>query len=477
MKYNRIISAILSAVLVLAFVSCSSGKSSTSDEYKNETVTDSGASDFTADLSRERYDGYNYRIQVRKGSSFTQYFDEPQEDVVNDAIYRRNKEVEARFGITISCVEGEGNNTDISALNSILAGDDAYDIIFTHSRSAFVYALQGAAINIHDIPEIHLEKPWWSADISDSCTVNGKLYVLDGDISVNSLQNTMCMFFNKRIFDELGYDYPYDAIKDGDWTFDDFAYYAKKSGADLNGDGVITPEADRFGFVTAEWGAPINILYAGGGKIFDKDDDGELYLSLYTNKTVEIFDSFFGLMDSKSCYMQMLNPAGGYYNPNIFHEGRAMFYADSLGVAKNMRAMDDDFGIIPYPKFDEDDPYSTAINGYAPFAIIPITVSDTSRTGAITEALAAYGSEYVIPAFYETALKSKYARDEQSEEMIDIIKTSIIFDLGYLCGSTYESCGRDLANLSDKNFSSWYTARESQARTNLENFVKNYGGE
>ena len=45
----------------------------------------------------------------------------------------------------------------------------------------------------------------------------------------------MSMFFNKNLFDELGFDYPYELVKDGEWTFDEFAYLAKKGGKDLVG--------------------------------------------------------------------------------------------------------------------------------------------------------------------------------------------------------------------------------------------------
>ena len=81
-------------------------------------------------------------------------------------------------------------------------GSAAYDVIFAHSRAAFAYAVQGAGYNIHDIETIHMDMPWWSKNINDNCTVNGKLYVLDGDISLSGLSNSMCLLFNKRIFDE-----------------------------------------------------------------------------------------------------------------------------------------------------------------------------------------------------------------------------------------------------------------------------------
>ena len=486
---KKVLTALLVAGLVLSFAACDKKETpsgSGSDTPKNPTEqTDPGNADTSSDtedidynaiLSKETYDGYNYRILVRKGNLNSQYFEEGQEDIVDDAIYRRNMNVEEKYGITISASESSQSNYDTDALNSILAGDDAYDVIFAHSRAAFAYAVQGAGYNIHDISTIHMDMPWWSKNINDNCTVNGKLYVLDGDISISGLSNAMCLLFNKRIFDEKGFDYPYETVKDGDWTFDEFAYYAKKGSADLNGDGVMTPEDDQFGFTTSEWAAPINVLYAGGQKIYDKNDEGALELTLYSNKTVEIFDEFFSLMNNEACFLQFTEGNINYTGPGIFESGRAMMTSGGLGSAQGLRNMDDDFGIIPYPKFDENDDYSTAINGAAPLIVIPISVSDVNRTGAITEALAAYGHRDVIPAFYEKSLKSKYARDEESEEMMDLIKDSIIYDIGYVAGGPLQSVGRDLSKTTTRDFSSFYAARESSARKAVEEFNADYGG-
>lgn len=429
-------------------------------------------SDYTDDLSDETFDGYDYRILVRLGQKGSQYIDEPKEDIVDDAIYRRNKAVEDRFHVRISAYESKNSDYETDALDSILAGDDAYDVIFTHSRAAFAYAVQGACRNVLDIRSLHLDKPWWSQNIIDSCTLNDRLYVLDGDISIDGLYMAMTLFFNKTVFDELGFDYPYGMVRDGTWTFDEFAYLVKKGGKDLNGDGVIQPEDDRYGLWTSVWSAPINVLYAGRQKVYDKDASGELQLTLYSSKTVQIFNSFFNLADNEAVFVSDET----YTGSDPFPEGRAMFSAGLLGFAKGFRNMEDEFGILPYPKYDELDDYGTAINGYAPLMVIPLTVSDPERTGAITEALAAYGSMYVLPAFYDVSLKTKYARDTDSEEMMDIIHESIVFDIGYLSGGRYSSHGRELCSISGHDFSSWYAARESAAKSDLANFKADYGG-
>ena len=38
----------------------------------------------------------------------------------------------------------------------------------------------------------------------------------------------------------------------------------------------------------------------------------------------------------------------------------------------------------------------------------------------------------MVPAYYETALKTKYTRDDESIAMIDMIVDSRVFDLGYV---------------------------------------------
>ncbi len=487
---KRILAVLLASVAVLTFSACKKDEVDTPvnsdqpvqsddvveqpDETKTDLPDDEEETDYEDGLSTERYDGYNFRILLRKNQAKDQYMEEDSEDPIQSAIYKRNKLIEEKYGITITASESSGNY-ETDALNSILAGDDAYDLVFTHSRAAFTYAVQGAAYNIHDIEAIHLDKPWWSKNLNENCTVNGHLYVLDGDISTQGLGQAMALYFNKRIFDELGFDYPYDSVKEGTWTFDEFAYLAKKGSADLNGDGVLKAEEDQFGFVCYEWDAPINVLYAGGEKIYDKNEEGVLELTLYSNKTVDIFDEFFGLMDNEACQLLFQEGSEKYTGTSPFTDGRAMISTGGLSSAASNRNMDDDFGIVPYPKFDEDDEYATAINGVAHLIIIPITVPDVERTGAIAEALASYSARDVIPAFYDVSLKTKHTRDEESEEMMDIIKDSLIYDLGYVSGGTFQSIGRDLARSTTHDFASTYAASESAALKKLENFNKDYG--
>ena len=102
---KKILAALLVAGTVLTLAACDKDNKKQPDsktpdnkvvEPDNTNKTDPGTDtiDYDADLSTEKYDGYNYRILVRKGWTESQYQEESQEDVVADAIYRRNKDAE-----------------------------------------------------------------------------------------------------------------------------------------------------------------------------------------------------------------------------------------------------------------------------------------------------------------------------------------------------------------------------------------------
>lgn len=76
-----------------------------------------------------------------------------------------------------------------------------------------------------------------------------------------------------------------------------------------------------------------------------------------------------------------------------------------------LRDMKDAYGILPYPKADENQKeyVSSARNTHNAFSM-PITCEDPDMAGAVLEALSSSNHDTVLPAYFETALKKKYAR-------------------------------------------------------------------
>ncbi|MBR2021407.1 MAG: extracellular solute-binding protein [Clostridia bacterium] len=468
MKFGKLLYFSLALASVFTLSSCSND----SKELKGNRGFQGVDTSYLDYIGIEDMEGYNFRIYCRSESGMLadQYVEEETGDIIRDAVYRRNETVKSLFNIDITATTSSDNKA-ADAMNTILAGDDQYDIILPHSRTAFQYAVQNTLVNFNDVKTIHMDKEWWSQDIVDSANINNYLYVLDGDIQTHRLVYGFTMFFNKRIFDELGLDYPYQMALDGTWTFDEFSKLVKQGSKDLNGDGIMKPEDDQYGYVTIPMFGPMQVLYSGGQRIYSKNSNGIPTLTLNSSKTLEIFSDFFNLSKTEDVYLPQ---SGKSVKGNLFTEGRAMFADDGLGDAKTMRSMNDDFGILPWPKFSQDDAYSTIINGHASLVVMPITVSDYDRTGKIIEALCAVGNKEVIPAFYDVSLKTKFSRDYESEKMIDIIRDSLIYDIGYISGGAFQSIGGALADSANPDFASYYARNESRALSDLQTFLEAY---
>ena len=143
-----------------------------------------------------------------------------------------------------------------------------------------------------------------------------------------------------------------------------------------------------------------------------------------------------------------------------------MYLNGLFSSALNYRAMEPDFGIIPYPKYDETQSnYYSMSDGAHTIMAIPKTITDIERNSIIIEALNAESYKQVIPAYYEIALKVKYSRDEESFAVLDILLDGRTFDFGYVYDGWkgYAFILQDLISAKKSDFASAYASREKSA--------------
>ena len=86
------------------------------------------------------------------------------------------------------------------------------------------------------------------------------------------------------------------------------------------------------------------------------------------------------------------------------------------------------------------------------------------------------GWKTVIPAFYETALQGKYARDDESVIMLDMIKDSRVFDFGYFTGSVNSlhrigCAGYYLVKEDSQDLASYCAKYLPAAKAEMNNFI------
>lgn len=487
------IKRILLLLIALSLVAASSCKPSDNPDKAADTSTEgtnmesaTEAEDYYSErrsvkdeLPDKDFGGYAFTIYLRSDEGYHEDFvaEEATGEIINDAVYNRNRAVEDRFNIKIGFKFDDSGNTTYktTAVQSILAGEDVNDVLALHGAFAFNYAKEGYLLDWNTaLPYVNLEKPWWDKDFSENLNIGGKLFAMTGDLSHLSIGATFCLLFNKDLFKNYGIDFPYQDVRDGKWTFDKFAQICKDGSADLNGDSAITPDSDLYGLTSTSWGYPVSMFYMAGDRVITIDENGAPSLTVFSERTNDIIEKFLTLYGTSNIYVSELSPK---YDGDIFLEGHAMFAGATLNSIIKIRSSDIDIGVIPCPKYEESTPeyYSLVDAGMNVFSV-PATAQDPERTSIILEALCAEGYREVIPSYYEVALKVKYSRDNESSDMLEIIRDGRFFDYGYYDASVswdLSYIGRNVL-LNGGNFTSYYDQRAKGAESELEKLYNNY---
>lgn len=452
---SRIIIALLLIAMVLPMaVSCAETQqqqqqSDADTTAPAATVAPDGSSDIVADTTAEetlfaisdipsdlRFDGETVKILYWDDVPNVEFFVENQTgEAVNDAIYRRNLNVQSQFGITLEYTGTKGNNSNQSAfvntcLNSTQSGADAYDIFAGYSMTGASIMTQGISQDLTSYDIIEFDKPWWPKSLIDKAKVNGGIYYASGDISTNYLYMMYICAFNKDILEDVHQAQPsvlYDLVYNGEWTLDKFIEYTTGVYKDNDGDSAPTAE-DRFGVTVTNvhWDA----FFTGSDlNTVEVTPEGELKMSadLFSQKTVDLLEKLCDLF-------YVSGDAEIKKGVSVFAAGNALFLVDRAHItSRDLVNSSFKYGILPAPKFDKDQ------DGYRTCLSFPYTMYMLSTASAIPEAAAAtielmaYQSYlHITPALFEESMKVRYADQSDDAFMFDYIRNAVVIDVGRL---------------------------------------------
>lgn len=398
-------------------------------------------------------------------------------ETINDGIYARNLALEERLNIKVT---GQFSLQANSLLTkAVQAGDTTYDAAFLRLSEAGVPTAAGALYDFNDVPHIDQKKAYWDQSIIRDLSIGGHVYMMTGDISTIDNQATWIMMFNKTMIAEHDMTSPYTLVQEGKWTIDVFSSMTKDISADLNGDGNYTMN-DMYGLSTT-MDTAYGLFYASGLTFISKDENDMPYYNLDMDKATnvlklsgEIFNEGNRTLLSDRIKNEIDNVITGIRN--AFVEDRALFYAEVMFHVANLRQMEADFGIIPQPKYDEaQEHYITFVNPAGSYLAVPAAVKDLDRTGVVLEAMASASYQYLTPAYYNTALQQKYARDNESSEMLDLLLQNRVYDLAMIYGWGNITQGyADLVQKNNSDLASMTAKREKQVVKAIDKFISNF---
>ncbi|MBQ9079538.1 MAG: extracellular solute-binding protein [Clostridia bacterium] len=406
--------------------------------------------DIYANLPTGSYPGFQFDI-LTSPVSWTAYenmcIEAALGEPVEDEIYYRNVEVSEALGITIAerITTGDTEAKSIIAAQA-MAGDQSYDMFAASAAFSTDLAIEGYLIDLNDLLSFDFEKPWWDSGYNESIKLGEKMYAAFGDLSMSYVGGVFCMAFNPDMIAAYGLDNPYDIHAAGNWTYETIYQMMSQVTEDKNGDGTKTTlDSDVFGIVGHN--NQLIHLVLGSGESLIKRNDAEGTMTLYTdnerffNAFASVVDTFVnfegavwaGIAEGYSDYNKQFTVSG---YAQIFNEGRSLFLTDVMAAFKDNREAEIPYQIIDFPKYDsaQSDYYSVRYSGGRGITMISgFNDDDLERNATVIENMAAYNHKNVIPQFIEVTLYYKYAKDQQSLEMLQgMLSRTGFSDLAFL---------------------------------------------
>lgn len=355
-------------------------------------------------------------------------------EVINDAVFTRQLNLENRLNCKMldNVVVMGGDAPTITYIdNAIMAADENLEILCLNGNITSQNLLKGALYDLRSLDYLDFSKPYWSQKVNDTATVAGKQYFATGYLSLGLYRNLMPFFFNKTMFGEYGFEFPYTAVLEEKWTLDAASELIEKFYVDVNGDGIHDAD-DRYGFyiraandtdINDGFWAAMNLI------VMSKDENDLYYLDIDEEWYSNAFDHLLAMYNKEATYTTAANNTDIY---NHFINGKTAMITSRMFIVESvLRDMEDDFGVLPIPKVDEtqEDYYSMAQDQFIVYSI-PVVVN-TNKVDSLALFLEAYASESertIKPAYYDTALTTKFVNDAESAKMIDIVVDNLYLD-------------------------------------------------
>lgn len=179
----------------------------------------------------------------------------------------------------------------------------------------------------------------------------------------------------------------------------------------------------------------IDFITSSNLKIVDRDADGNFYIAYedHTEKMLDLIDTITEMYEADWSWMwKSIHDASDVVD---ITSGRALFYFVSSPSLVSLKGEDVDFGILPYPMYDNNQENYRTLNWNGLIGV-PASIKNPDMVGDVLEMLNYY-SEPVKDAFYENLLGSKVAQSPDDVDMLNIIWDTVVSDVGIItCNSS-----------------------------------------
>jgi len=429
---------IANSLLLLLLISCTlltscNNQTPVSNETTASTETQATETEELSpyeQMEQSDFDGRTFTIFESKSNPALQV-NIPDETLtgepVKDALFMRDTDIESKYNIVLDYYQIKGYDPIFQ--NSVLAGDDAYQMVISNGNQlAKTMSTANILADLKSIPYLELEEKWWSKLMAENMQINGKQYLTNGDIAPGMYEAIMCIYLNTNLAEDYGIstDDIFNSVMSGKWTLDELISLSKDRNQDLNQDNSMDFENDFFGIAMTDDREISSAFMGSAGIQLNTIENGNPIINAFDNEgDVNRLEKIMSVAKTYK-YEHHNNPI------NVtFKGGNALFLVHKLETAAvHLRDMEDDYLILPVPKYDEyQDNYISTISASCHcFTGVPVT-ADSEFVGFIMEAMARYSNEYIRPKAYDLVYTQKVIRDERSNDVLNILLDTTYMEL------------------------------------------------
>jgi ABC-type glycerol-3-phosphate transport system substrate-binding protein len=447
MNRKNITAALLLLASVLTAMTACGGDAGTTepttDTQGTASVTETAAAEPAYQYGNFDCNGEEFHIlntNTTWGFYTTIYHEATTGDILDDTIFEANSKVEEAFNVKLKVTEFDITATAGEYSKTILSGDDVYQTALMSAGRSSSVMLESYVMDLSEIPEMHLDEPWWDQQVKEYSHLGGSDRVFFGisDINLMNFEVIEGVYVNDDMLANLDLPLLYDSVRDGTWTLSKMHEYMKAA-VNLNGDTdwKFSLEGNAvYGMTFWEQTTPA-LMYGCGLDYIKLDADGIPHLNVENEHFYNVTAKIAEMFKTKGETVYLNQSAQGLHYEDAFRDGRSLFTLAQLKGSTKFRDMEDAYGILPAPKYDEaQERYYSFCTSNIVASTIPVTCGDPHRAAAIIDAMAYHAYADILPVYYGVNVQQKQMRNEDSIEMLAIIGDTRAINIGNIYGWT-----------------------------------------
>ena len=387
-----------------------------------------------------------------------------ENDFISYAVYHRNKQIEADYNCKIRQISSDGSQ--IEHLLSAFTNGDGYDLTIITAKPAAQAATQNLLRNLADMENLDLKHASFDQNAINELSIGDKLYFTSGDMNISTMDVAGLSIVNMEFYNNIVetiietykgdtmYSNIYNVVTAKKWTMETLLTIAELANVDtgLDGgelhvlpDGVVNGQevtnkytgGDIVGYHQYLYSA-LWYFYGSGGRITQKNDMGLPEFVIQNNLGQTLYDYIFEKFNRKINAPWIPHESSNILNKN-FLTGDVLFADCSLFNVRTeiYPKAEFEYGILPIPVYVEGTDYRSVVYFYNwahLWAIPNIAGENAEYSERLMQVLAVYSSlpESTMHAYYDRTVYLQAAADNGSRPVMDIIRTSLVYDLALL---------------------------------------------